>query len=85
MFADIAASQPIRVLSLRYFNPIGRPQDADRPAVAAPDPLPWAKIIQAYNEGVPFQITGTDWRPGTAPASGTTFTSGTWPPRTSPR
>ena len=39
MFADIAAAQPIRVLSLRYFNPIGAdPEDAHGPAGGAADP-----------------------------------------------
>jgi UDP-glucose 4-epimerase len=61
MFADIAASQPIRVLSLRYFNPIG----AD-PKMRTGLPLrqpthALGKMIQAHEEGVPFQITGTDW------------------------
>jgi len=61
MFADIAATQPIDVLSLRYFNPIGAdPQmrtglQLRRPSHAL------GKMIEAYEEGVPFQITGTDY------------------------
>ena len=61
MFADIAAAQPLRVLSLRYFNPIG----AD-PKMRTGLQLRWpthalGKMIQAAGEGVPFVITGTDW------------------------
>jgi len=61
MFADIAAAEPIRVLSLRYFNPIGADPkmrtglQLKRPTHAL------GKMIQAHDEGVPFQITGTDW------------------------
>src|ERR1700676_886393 len=61
MFADIAAAQLIRVLSLRYFNPIGADPklrtglQLKRPTHAL------GKMIQAYEDGVPFLITGTDW------------------------
>ncbi|MEV0235679.1 UDP-glucose 4-epimerase GalE [Nonomuraea sp. NPDC050786] len=61
MFADIAAGHPIRILSLRYFNPIGAdPQmrtglQLRRPSHAL------GKMIEAYEEGVPFQITGTNY------------------------
>ncbi|MFF1647305.1 UDP-glucose 4-epimerase GalE [Streptomyces sp. NPDC058240] len=61
MFADIAASQPLRVLSLRYFNPIGADPkmrtglQLRRPSHAL------GKMIQAQEEGVPFQVTGTDY------------------------
>jgi UDP-glucose 4-epimerase len=61
MFADIAAAEPIRVLSLRYFNPIGADpkmrtgQQLPRPAHAL------GKMIQAQRDGVPFLVTGTDY------------------------
>jgi len=61
MFADIAAVEPLRVLSLRYFNPIGADpkmrtgQQLRRPTHAL------GKMIQARDHGVPFVITGTDW------------------------
>ncbi len=61
MFADIAATQPIRILSMRYFNPIGADPkmrtglQLRRPSHAL------GKLIEAYEEGVPFQITGTDY------------------------
>jgi len=61
MFADIAAAEPIRVLSLRYFNPIGADPkmrtglQLRRPSHAL------GQLIQAHAEGVPFLITGTDY------------------------
>ncbi|MGN5634820.1 UDP-glucose 4-epimerase GalE [Streptomyces sp. AC154] len=61
MFADIAATQPIRVLSLRYFNPIGADPkmrtglQLRRPSHAL------GKLISAHEEGACFEITGTDW------------------------
>ncbi|MES9557412.1 UDP-glucose 4-epimerase GalE [Streptomyces sp. NPDC007076] len=61
MFADIAATQPLRVLSLRYFNPIGADPkmrtglQLRRPSHAL------GKMIQAQEEGAPFQVTGTDY------------------------
>jgi UDP-glucose 4-epimerase len=61
MFADIAAAYPIRVLSLRYFNPIG----AD-PKMRTGLQLQWpthvlGKMIQAREERAEFQITGVDY------------------------
>jgi UDP-glucose 4-epimerase len=61
MFADIAAAEPVRVLSLRYFNPIGADPkmrtglQLRRPSHAL------GKMIEAAEEGVPFLITGTDY------------------------
>jgi UDP-glucose 4-epimerase len=61
MFADIAAGEPIRILSLRYFNPIGADPrlrtglQLRRPSHAL------GKLIEAHEEGVPFRITGTDY------------------------
>jgi UDP-glucose 4-epimerase len=61
MFADIAATQPLRVLSLRYFNPIGADPkmrtglQLRRPSHAL------GKMIQAWEEGTLFQVTGTDY------------------------
>lgn len=61
MFADIAAGTSLRVVSLRYFNPIG----AD-PALRSglQDRYPshaLGKLIQAHQAGEAFQITGTDY------------------------
>jgi UDP-glucose 4-epimerase len=61
MFADIAATQPVRVLSLRYFNPIGADPKMRTGLQLRRPTHALGKIIQAYHEGVPFQITGTDW------------------------
>ncbi|MEO3886082.1 UDP-glucose 4-epimerase GalE [Nonomuraea sp. B5E05] len=61
MFADIAASRPIRILSLRYFNPVGADPwmrtglQLRRPSHAL------GKMIEAYEDGVPFRITGTGY------------------------
>lgn len=61
MFADIAATQDIRVLSLRYFNPVGADPtmrtglQLRRPSHAL------GKMIEALEEGTSFRITGTDY------------------------
>lgn len=61
MFADIAATQVLRVLSLRYFNPIGADPkmrtglQLRRPSHAL------GKMIQAWAAGTPFPVTGTDY------------------------
>jgi UDP-glucose 4-epimerase len=60
MFADIAASQPLRVLSLRYFNPIGADPKM-RTGLQLRPTHALGKIIQAAREGTPFLITGTGW------------------------
>ena len=61
MFADIAATQPIRVLSLRYFNPIGADPKLRTGLQLRRPTHALGKMIQAQAEGVPFLITGTDW------------------------
>src|SRR5437660_12787737 len=61
MLADIAAAEPIRVLSLRYFNPIGAAPKTRTGLQLRRPTHALGKMIQAYDEGVPFQITGTDW------------------------
>jgi UDP-glucose 4-epimerase len=61
MLADIAASQPIRVLSLRYFNPIGADPKMRTGLQLRRPTYALGKIIQAAEEGLPFLITGTDW------------------------
>lgn len=61
MFADIADATPLRILSLRYFNPIG----ADpRLRTGLQNPAPshaLGKIIQASSERTVFHVTGTDY------------------------
>jgi len=61
MLADIAASQPLRVLSLRYFNPIGADPKMRTGMQARHPTHALGKLIQAREQGVPFQITGTNW------------------------
>jgi len=61
MLADIAATQPVRVLSLRYFNPIGADPKMRTGLQLRRPTHALGKIIGAYADGVPFQITGTDW------------------------
>ena len=61
MFADIAATQPIRVLSLRYFNPIGAdPQMRTGLQLRKPTHA-LGRMMQAQEEGTAFQVTGTDY------------------------
>jgi UDP-glucose 4-epimerase len=61
MLADIAASLPLRVLSLRYFNPIGADPEMRTGLQARHPTHALGKLIQACEQGVPFQITGTNW------------------------
>ncbi|MEU0947479.1 UDP-glucose 4-epimerase GalE [Streptomyces canus] len=61
MFADIAATQPIRVLSLRYFNPVGAdPRLRTGLQLRCPSHAV-GKLIEAHAKGEPFRITGIDW------------------------
>ena len=86
MFADIAAAEPLRVLSLRYFNPIGADPKMRTGLQLRRPPHALGKMIQARDGRRPVR----DHRnrlanQGRFRASGTTSTSGTWPRRTSPR
>jgi UDP-glucose 4-epimerase len=61
MFADIAAATPLRILSLRYFNPIGAdPQLRTGLQVRKPTHAV-GQLILAMQAGVPFRVTGTDF------------------------
>jgi UDP-glucose 4-epimerase len=61
MLADIAAAEPLRVLSLRYFSPIGADPKM-RTGLQLPRPThALGKMIRALEEDAPFVITGTDW------------------------
>ncbi|GAA3892050.1 UDP-glucose 4-epimerase GalE [Streptomyces sedi] len=61
MFADIAAGSPLRVLSLRYFNPVGADPQL-RTGLQLPRPShALGQMILAGEEGRPFRITGTDY------------------------
>ena len=61
MFADIAAGTPLRVVSLRYFNPIGADPRLRTGLQTAYPTHALGKLIQAHESGQPFQITGTDY------------------------
>ncbi|MET9895150.1 UDP-glucose 4-epimerase GalE [Streptomyces sp. NPDC006465] len=61
MFADIAATQPIRILSLRYFNPIGSDPELRTGLQLRRPSHALGKLIEAHAEGVAFSVTGTDW------------------------
>ncbi|MFF5407987.1 UDP-glucose 4-epimerase GalE [Streptomyces misionensis] len=61
MFADIAAAGQLRVLSLRYFNPVGSDPllrtglQLKRPSHAL------GKLIEAHQEGTAFPVTGVNY------------------------
>jgi UDP-glucose 4-epimerase len=61
ILADASAATDLRVLSLRYFNPIG----ADpRMRTGLQHRLPThalGRLITAHESGVPFTVAGTDW------------------------
>ncbi len=61
MFADIAVASPLRVLSLRYFNPIGADPKLRTGLQLARPSHALGMLIQAAEEGTPFRITGTDY------------------------
>jgi UDP-glucose 4-epimerase len=61
MFADIAAAQPVKILSLRYFNPIGAdPQLRTGLQTRCPTHAV-GKLIEAHAAGQAFRVTGTDY------------------------
>jgi UDP-glucose 4-epimerase len=61
MFADIAAGTSLRVVSLRYFNPIGADPGL-RTGLQLPRPThALGKLIEAHDSAKPFQITGADF------------------------
>jgi UDP-glucose 4-epimerase len=61
ILADISAATDLRVLSLRYFNPIGA-DPALRTGLQLPLPThALGKLLTAHATGTPFTVTGTDW------------------------
>ncbi|MEV4118509.1 UDP-glucose 4-epimerase GalE [Micromonospora sp. NPDC049645] len=61
MLTDISASTPLRVLSLRYFNPIGADPKM-RSGLQAPSPShALGRLIESYRAGRPFGVTGLDY------------------------
>jgi UDP-glucose 4-epimerase len=61
MFADIAAGTALRVVSLRYFNPIGADPQLRTGLQTRYPTHALGQLIQAHTYGEPFQITGTDY------------------------
>jgi UDP-glucose 4-epimerase len=61
MFADVAAAEPIKVLSLRYFNPIGADPQLRSGLQTRYPTHALGKLIEASESGQPFEITGTDY------------------------
>lgn len=58
---DAARATSLRVLSLRYFNPIGA-DPKRRTGLQLPRPShAMGKLIEAYETGEPFTITGAEW------------------------
>ncbi|MFE5515233.1 UDP-glucose 4-epimerase GalE [Streptomyces sp. NPDC056529] len=58
---DVAAGTPLRAVSLRYFNPIGcDPEFRSGLQVRRPTHA-LGVMIDAFHEGRPFPVTGTDW------------------------
>ncbi|WP_067491063.1 UDP-glucose 4-epimerase GalE [Actinomadura hibisca] len=68
MLADFAAAYGLRVVSLRYLNPIGADPRLRTGLQNSKPTHALGKMIQCYEEGEPFTITGVDWptRDGTA-------------------
>jgi UDP-glucose 4-epimerase len=61
MFEDITAIEPLRIVSLRYFNPIGADPQL-RTGLQSKDPShALGRMIVAHRNHVPFEITGTDY------------------------
>jgi UDP-glucose 4-epimerase len=61
MLGDISAATPLRVLSLRYFNPIGADPKM-RTGLQLPAPShALGKLIEAYRAERPFPVTGVDY------------------------
>ena len=61
MFADIAQATDLRVLSLRYFNPIGAdPQMRSGLQLMLPSHA-LGQLIRCHESGDDFRVTGTDY------------------------
>lgn len=61
IFAGIASVQPLHVLSLRYFNLIGADPKMRTGLQLRQPTHALGSMILAYDQGVPFLITGTDY------------------------
>ncbi|MFD1152107.1 UDP-glucose 4-epimerase GalE [Saccharothrix hoggarensis] len=61
VLADIAAATPLRVVALRYFNPIGADPKLRTGLQAANPSHVLGKLFEAHRTGTPFRVTGVDW------------------------
>jgi UDP-glucose 4-epimerase len=61
LLADIAIAHDLRIISLRYFNPIGADPKMRTGLQLAEPSHALGKLIEAYHNGRPFRITGVDW------------------------
>ncbi len=61
MLADVAAGTSLRVVSLRYFNPIGADPQLRTGLQTRYPTHALGKLIQADESAQPFQLTGTDY------------------------
>jgi UDP-glucose 4-epimerase len=61
ILADVAAAGSLRSLSLRYFNPIGADPSLRTGLQGATPSHALGKMIEAYEHGRTFQVTGVDW------------------------
>ncbi|MEW2358127.1 UDP-glucose 4-epimerase GalE [Spirillospora sp. NPDC029432] len=68
LLEDLCAAYGLRVVSLRYLNPIGADPRMRTGLQSAKPTHALGKMIESYGLGVPFRITGVDWatRDGTA-------------------
>ncbi|MDL4775899.1 MULTISPECIES: UDP-glucose 4-epimerase GalE [Thermomonosporaceae] len=68
LLADLCAAYGLRVVSLRYLNPIGADPRMRTGLQSSKPTHALGKMIESYELGVPFKITGVDWptRDGTA-------------------
>jgi UDP-glucose 4-epimerase len=61
MLADVAAATDLRVLSLRYFNPVGAdPLMRSGLQLRTPSHV-LGRLVEAHRTGAPFPITGVDY------------------------
>ncbi|WP_225824065.1 UDP-glucose 4-epimerase GalE [Streptomyces naphthomycinicus] len=61
VLGDVSAADGLRVVSLRYFNPIGA-DPAMRSGLALRQPThALGKMVEAWHSGTEFRITGVDW------------------------
>ncbi len=61
MLADLAAATPLRVVSLRYFNPVGADPKLRSGLPPGRPSFVLNKLIEAAERGEPFPVTGTEW------------------------